>query len=256
MASFKEALSAGKILVGGYVQTQSPELVEAMGYAEFDFVVLDTEHTAHGYESVIHQLRAAEVVGLHPLIRPPGQEPSLISRAFDLGATGVFVPIIDNAEQARNVVKAAKYHPYGQRGICVAVKPGQYGKAFGPNYFSRMNEKTCIVAMVESITGCENIEEIMAVDGIDVVFIGPTDLSQSLGVLGEVDHPEVERYLSRVEDAAKKFSMPVGIHIYSVDEREELDHRIEQGFQLLTVMLDTALFYQSCVRVLKAVRPQ
>ena len=227
-----------------------------MGYAEFDFVVLDTEHTAHGYESVIHQLRAAEVVGLHPLIRPPGQEPSLISRAFDLGATGVFVPIIDNAEQARNVVKSAKYHPYGQRGICVAVKPGQYGKAFGPNYFSRMNEKTCIIAMVESIAGCENVEEIMAVDGIDVVFIGPTDLSQSLGVPGEVDHPEVERYISRVANAAKKFSMPVGIYIYSVDQREELDHRIEQGFQLLTVMLDTALFYQACVRVLKAVRPQ
>ena len=256
METMKQSLAAGRVLIGGYVQTQSPELVEAMGYADFDFVVLDTEHTAHSYEAVIHQLRAAEVVGLEPLIRPPGQDPSLISRAFDLGASGVFVPIIDTAEEARKVVKAAKYHPEGQRGICVAVKPGQYGKAFGPDYFTRMNEKTCVIAMVESTTGCDNIEEIMAVAGIDIVFIGPTDLSQSLGVPGEVDHPEVERCIAHVADCARQRRVPLGIHIYNAEDRDEMDRRVNQGFQLLTVMLDTALFYQACVRVHSALRPQ
>ena len=154
------------------------------------------------------------------------------------------------------MVKAAKYHPYGHRGICVAVKPGQYGKAFGPDYFDRMNEKTCVIAMVETTEGCDNIEEIIAVDGIDLVFIGPTDLSQSVGVPGEVDHPEVERYISQVANVARQHNMPLGIHIYNIDDRKELDLRIEQGFQLLTVMLDTALFYQACTQVLNVVRPQ
>ena len=127
METMKQSLAVGHVLIGGYVQTQSPELVEAMGYADFDFVVLDTEHTAHSYEAVIHQLRAAEVVGLEPLIRPPGQDPSLMSGAFDLGSSGVFVRIIETAEEGRKVVKAAKYDPEGMAGIInIVLKKGEY----------------------------------------------------------------------------------------------------------------------------------
>ena len=154
------------------------------------------------------------------------------------------------------MVNAAKYHPLGQRGICVAVKPAQYGKAFGPDYFDRMNQKTCVVAMLESAQGCDNVEEIIAVEGIDVIFIGPTDLSQSIGVPGQVDHPKVERYISQVAKIATKNDISLGIHIYNSDDRRELDLRVEQGFQLLTVMLDTALFYKACTQVLNVVRPQ
>jgi 4-hydroxy-2-oxoheptanedioate aldolase len=254
--NIKQRIEAGEVLIGGWAQTQSPELVEAMGYAEFDFVILDTEHTAHSYEGVIHQLRAAEVVGLHPIVRPPSQDPSLVSRALDLGAEGVFVPVIESSEQAGAAVKAAKYHPLGRRGICVAVKPGKYGAAFSPQYFDQQNDRTWLVAMVETWEGRDHMAEIVQVAGVDLIFVGPTDLSQSLGVPGEVDHPKVERAIEEIAAVAKAHGMPLGIHVYNVEDRKEMDRRIEQGFQLLTVMLDTALFFKACKQVREVADPR
>ncbi len=254
--NLKEKLIRGDVLIGGWIQTSSPELVEAMGYADFDFAILDTEHTAHSYEAVIHQLRAAEVVGLNPIVRPPSQDSSLISRAFDMGAECVFVPVVETAEQARAAVLAGKYHPEGTRGICVAVKPGQYGAAFSPSYFGDQNKKTSISIMIESVKGVENLDDIITVKGVDSIFVGPTDLSQSLGIPGQIDHPRVESAIEMIAKTARALKMPLGIHVYSTENRKEIEKRIDQGFQLLTVMLDTALFYKACRQISDIVKKE
>jgi 4-hydroxy-2-oxoheptanedioate aldolase len=106
--------------------------------------------------------------------------------------------------------------------------------------------------IVETERGVHNIEEIVKVEGIDLVFIGPTDLSQSLGFPGQITHPVVQENIDRVTAAAKQNGMPLGIHVYEIDEGDELANRAEQGFQFLTVLLDTALFYQACVQVRNA----
>jgi 4-hydroxy-2-oxoheptanedioate aldolase len=199
----KRRLQAGESLIGMLLGFNSPAFVELVALAGFDFVLIDCEHGPMDLESVEAMVRAAEAAGLTPLARVPHNEASVILRFLDVGVMGVLVPHVETAEDARRAVAAIKYPPEGERGLA-GVRANEYG-AREPmaEYVRRANEETLFMALIESRKGVENAAAIAAVPGVDVVQIGPNDLSMSMGHYGRMDHPEVQAAIDQVIAAAQ-----------------------------------------------------
>ena len=187
--AFRRKLEEGA--VGMFSKTEDPAVIEAMGYGGADFVILDLEHGPNTIRSAQNLVRAAYLSGMFPLIRVKETAPFLIGEALDIGAGGIQVPQIESPEAARDVVRRAKFSPLGERGVCRFVRAAQYSHKDRFSYFQEANDAV-IVLQIEGKAGIEALPEILEVKGIDVIFIGPYDLSQSLGVPGRIDHPLVE----------------------------------------------------------------
>ena len=237
----KANLKAGKAQFGAFITAPCPEVVEVLGVAGFDFVILDTEHTASGIETVVDMMRAAEAYGMTPVVRVQDDTPKTLSRYQDVGAFGVQVPMVHTAQQAEAIVRAMKFAPEGVRGMS-----GGRGARWGAieDYRRASNEETLIAVMCESSQGVQNIREIVRVPGVDAVFIGAFDLSQSLGVPGETTHPRVEEAIQTVLDACLEAGVIPGI---VSPDAELARRRAEQGFRYITILDDMAFFAQ-CVR--------
>ena len=244
----KENLKAGKAQLGAFVTAPCPEVVEVLGVTGFDFVILDTEHTASNIETVVAMMRAAEVYGMTPIVRVPDDTPKNMSRYQDIGAYGVQVPMVHTAAQAEAIVKAMKFMPDGIRGMS-----GGRGTAWGRiNDYRRVsNEETLIAVMCESKQGMENIEEIARVPGVDAVFIGAFDLSQALGVPGHTEHPIVEKAIQHVLDVCNEVGVIPGIVAPRIDLARR---RVEQGFRYVTILDDMAFFADSVTAQLEGVK--
>lgn len=186
----KQALADGKTVHGLLCSLPLPLMVEMIGYAGYDFVILDLEHVGVNPETLENMIRAAECAGITPLVRVPGCLPDAILRALDAGAQGIVVPHVRNRQQAEAIVAASRYHPLGNRGISGGRTTG-FGTLNLPTYFARANETIMVVAMIEDREGVERLPEILSVPGIDLLLEGAVDLSQSLGVPGQMHHPEV-----------------------------------------------------------------
>lgn len=218
MNAFAERMKQGKEAVGTFCQVAAPAVVEMAGYAGFDFVIIDLEHGPFGIETAEAMVRAAEVAGTVPVVRVRENNASQIGQALDIGAKGVVVPQIASGEDARRAVQAARYHPRGARGACPLVRSAQYTKlAWGP-YAARANEDTTVMLLIEGAEGIAKLPEILAVEGIDVLFIGPFDLSQSVGVPGEMDHPLVMAKADEVIAAAKAKGVEVATFCTDIDK--------------------------------------
>jgi 4-hydroxy-2-oxoheptanedioate aldolase len=193
-------LAAGERVYGLINSIAAPLLVEMIGYAGFDFVILDLEHVGVNPQTLEDLIRAAECCGLTPLVRVPGVEPGTILRALDAGAQGIVVPRVQDAQQARQAVCAARYHPLGERGISGGRTTG-FGTLPLAEYMALANREIMVVAMIEDADGVRNIEAIVAVPGIDMVLEGAIDLSQSLGLPAQAQHPRVQEAVRRVAAA-------------------------------------------------------
>lgn len=193
-------LRGDKPLVGVFIGIASPALVEMCGYAGFDFVVLDNEHGPAGIETTEHLIRAARCANVIPVVRTYEVE---ILRVLDLGASGIQVPQVNTAEQARRIVAAAKYPPVGVRGAAFSPRAAGFGFFGGAPHAETSNQGTAVILMAETREALNNLDEILAVPGIDVLFIGPNDLSFSLGHGGDQKHPEV---VSAIEAAIGKIA--------------------------------------------------
>jgi 4-hydroxy-2-oxoheptanedioate aldolase len=185
-----ELLRGSRPLLGMFVGIPVPALVEMCGHAGFDFVIVDNEHGPAGIESTEHMLRAARGAGIIPVVRTLEAD---ILRILDIGASAIQVPQVNTAEQARRIVAAAKYPPVGRRGAAFSTRAAGYGFFAGEAHITASNEGTSVIVMAETRTAIENIDEIVAVPGVDAVFFGPNDLSFSLGYPGQMQHPEVVR---------------------------------------------------------------
>lgn len=191
MATFKQRLAGGEILVGPFISLDSPDLVELIGHTGWDFVVVDCEHAPFGNEAVGDLARACRASGLHTVVRVPANEEWLINKALDVGAEAVVVPQIDSLEAAHRAADAAKYAPRGHRGANPFTRAGDYHGRGGLDYYRRANEETMLILMVEGVGGAAAIDEIVKLENVDGVFFGPVDLSHSLGLPGQIDHPRV-----------------------------------------------------------------
>lgn len=196
----RSRLAAGQRVYGLINSVPAPLLVEMIGYAGYDFVILDLEHVGVDPQTLENMIRAAESCGLTPLVRVPGAQPDTILRVLDAGAMGIVVPRVQDGKQALQAVSASRYHPLGERGISGGRTTG-FGTLDLRAYMAQANREIMVVAMIEDRAGVENIDAIAAVPGIDMVLEGAIDLSQSLGVPGQAQHPDVQAAIRRVATA-------------------------------------------------------
>ena len=240
VARFREALDSDRGALGPFMITGDPAFVEAAGYAGYDFVLLDMEHGPGTFENLQNLIRAANVAGVCPVVRVPRGTDIWIDRALDVGAGAVLVPQIDTAEQARAVVAAAKFSPVGSRGTCRFVRAAAYGAVPGNEYFAEA-QNTVVIIQAEGKKAVENLDEILDVPGIDVIFVGPYDLSSSLGHVGEIDHPEVIACIQQIIEKASAKGVKLGCFADSVEGARKWR---DLGVKFMGYACDTYLFYQ------------
>jgi 4-hydroxy-2-oxoheptanedioate aldolase len=239
------------VVSGVTVQLASPEVVEMCGAAGFDFVWIDAEHGSFDLQTAVEMFRAADAQGITPLFRVPSLDAASIMRVLDGGAMGVIVPNVSNAEQARAAVAFASYRCEGVpglRGACPSTRAARYLTDDWDAFVRWSNEHTTVWALIETMTGVENIDEILAVDGLDAVALGPFDLSHELGLRGRPFHPEVTSLLDRVVDRANHRGVPVVASLFSASPEDlaaERDHWLERGVRLFSVGSDRAVLSRS-----------
>lgn len=243
---FKTKLYNGECVYGPFMKTGDAMFAEAVGIAGFDFMILDTEHGPVDIESQQHNVRAAELRGCIPIIRLKDKTESAIGRALDIGAYGIQVPQISTAEEAREVVKHAKFHPQGMRGVCRFVRAADYSAMDRFDYFQQSAD-TLVILQLEGKEALDNIDEILQVEGVDILFIGPYDLSQSLGVTGQVNHPAVISAMKEIVLKAKAVNKIIGCF---VDTPEDLKQRRTLGVQYLSYSVDIGIFSDACKMIM------
>lgn len=246
---FKKSIDQGYV-IGPFMKTGEPAFVEAAGYAGFDFVILDTEHGPVSMETMQNNIRAALVSGTLPIVRVQDKNEVNIAKALDIGALGIQVPQIKSARDAEDVVKAAKFHPNGDRGVCRFVRAAQYSAMDRYEYFDSANDNLIIIQL-EGQEALENIDEIMDVKGVDILFIGPYDLSQSLGVTGDVRNPKVIEQMEYITQKASKRNKIVGTFI---DRIEDIGQWKNAGVQYLSYSVDVGIFLDACKDIVQSAR--
>jgi len=239
---FRERLKTGKAMLGPFINVCHPAVMEIAGLAGFDFAIIDTEHGEISTDRAVDMIRAAKLGGCSPILRVYGNQPELIGKALDMGADGVQVPMICSKEQAQAAVNAAKFSPDGSRGCNRFVHAARYSDMTGAEFFGESNKRTAVLLQVEGKEGLDNIEEILTVPGIDVLFIGPYDLSASLGIPGQVEHPLVLAAMEKTQAAAKKVGVALGFFCDDVPTAIKWKNR---GVQYLSFSADVSLLYNA-----------
>ena len=226
----KRRLRAGETVVGCFVGYPSAETVEICGLAGFDFVLIDAEHGPITPHDAYHMVLAAEVTGTAALIRVPTNAQSVILGYMDTGAAGVMVPQVNSVAEAEAVVRAVKYHPHGRRGMAPTRAAGFGVRQTLPQYIEEANRETLVIVQVESLAAVEALPQVLTVPGIDVLFVGPGDLSQSMGYPGQLDHPEVQATIDRVLEMAKGHDVTLAMIAGSA---EAANREIARGFRMI-----------------------
>lgn len=246
----KKILAEGKAALGSFAVCNSPDLIEILALSGYDFVVIDNEHGPMGHESSQHLIRAAELRGMTPIVRIPNTIESTILHTLDVGAHGLQVPQVNDAETARAIVSRSKYYPMGRRGLAFP-RSADYGLTDMVKYFEHENRETLIITHCENIQGLENLDSICQVPEIDVIFLGPYDMSQSMGISGQVTHPRIQEAAAKVVSCAKKYGKAAGIFVGSGAAAKE---RANQGFQYITIGTDAGLYAAKCKQEAEAFR--
>jgi 2-keto-3-deoxy-L-rhamnonate aldolase RhmA len=201
----KRIMRDGGLALGTYVGgIANPQIVEIIGHAGFDAAFIDMEHTSFDLSDVQLMVMAAERVGITPIVRPPGFDAAFILRLLDMGVQGIQVPHIEGPAAARAAVQAVRYPPLGERGMAGASRASEFGKVPLLEHIASSNREISLAVMIEDLAALDQIEAIAAIERIDIVAVGPSDMSRALGVSGEPDHPKLVAAIERVRQALRK----------------------------------------------------
>ena len=201
----KKILREGGLALGTYVGgIAEPQIVEIIGHAGFDAAFIDLEHTSFDLRDVQLMVMAAERIGITPIVRKPGFDPAFILRLLDMGVQGVQLPHISDARAAREAVRAVRYAPLGDRGMAGASRASDYGLVPTREHLEQSNREITLAVMIEDLPALAEIDAIAATEGIDIVAVGPSDMSRALGVSGMPNHPKLVDTVQRVADAVRK----------------------------------------------------
>jgi len=245
----KARLARGDVLFGTVVTVPCPTNVEAMVVAGVDWLWLDMEHSPIGLESVQTLMAVTNGSQVVNLVRVQLNDPVQIKRVLDLGPQGVIVPMVNSAAEAAAAVQACLYPPDGIRGVGLARAHG-YGATLA-DYLGRANDEIAVVVQIEHIDAVRAIEDIAATPGVAAALIGPYDLSGSMGLLGQVDHPDVQAAVDRVLSACRRAAMPVGMF---VGTKEQAAARAAEGVQLIAINVDANMLRQAYAEALQWTR--
>jgi 2-keto-3-deoxy-L-rhamnonate aldolase RhmA len=211
---FRKRVLAREWLAGTFLNLGSPMTVEVAGLAGFDWVLIDHEHGPGGEDTLLHQLHAAAATPAFPVVRIAQNETPRFKRVLDMGALGVMVPYVSTANEARSAVSAMRYPPRGIRGVAKFNRGAGFGGDF-EEYYAHAHERLVTVIQIETTEAIDKIDEIAAVDGADVLFVGPTDLSYNMGIRDQLESAQFTEALKRVSEAAKKHGKAAGILVHN-----------------------------------------
>ncbi|WP_152657195.1 HpcH/HpaI aldolase/citrate lyase family protein [Oceanobacillus sp. CFH 90083] len=234
--NLKEKILTNEKALGGFVNAYNPSLVEMLGFNGYDFVVIDNEHGAFSQSEITEMIRAAKRTNMSPIVRT-SYDPSSIQKALDNGAEGVQVPMINNQEQAEEVVSKAKYPPVGMRGVAYSIPAAQYGTLSGRSYLDQANKNSLISVHIETKEAVQNFEEIIVVNEIDIAFIGSTDLAVNLGY-DNPGHPEVQSVISNLFKKAKQHDIKMGL---VASDSASAAKAFEQGASYVAVVINKVI---------------
>lgn len=248
---FKASLAKGEPQYGiwaGFATGYAAEIVASFGY---DWMLIDGEHAPNTVPSLLAQLQTVAPYATAPVVRAVSHDPVLIKQLLDVGVQTLMIPMVESAEQARNLVKAMRYPPHGIRGVGGGLTRATRWDAV-PDYLKSADQQLCLIVQVESRAGVENVEEIAAVEGVDAVFIGPADLSTGMGHYGNASHPEVQ---DRIEHAIRA-TLAAGKVCGILAPAEEDARRYQAwGCQFIAVGIDISLMRQAALANLARYRP-
>lgn len=248
----KRALNKGMVQVGTWLTTlRSPQVIQIFKTAGFDFVYIDMEHSSFSLETVGDLCFAALTAGIVPIVRPPAKSPCWLSRPLDAGAMGLLIPNMKNADEAAAVVRAVKYPPLGERGLNLRGVHTGFARADGQQYIRDTNRETLLIVQIESRIGVQNIDEILAVDGIDGAVVGRGDLSNDLGVPGETNHVEVIKCVEEIIAACNRKRKIPGLLVQNVASAREW---IKKGIRLVPYSNDVAMLLNTASRAIQDIR--
>jgi 4-hydroxy-2-oxoheptanedioate aldolase len=247
---FRARLLAREWLAGTWVATGSPVAAEIAGLAGFDWVLLDHEHGPGGEETMLHQLLAVSATPAVPIVRIAANETPRFKRALDAGAHGVMAPFINTAAEARAAVAAMRYPPRGVRGVVKVNRGSNYG-ADWEDYRLHAHEWLPFIAQIETPEAVAEIDAIAAVDGVDVLFVGPTDLTHNMGIGEQFDHPDFLAAQRRVVDAARKHGKAAGTLVHNP---ALVAPRREQGFTFVALASDSGVLRAGFQQALATLR--
>lgn len=246
-----QRLKSGDTLAGMQSFSASPVLIEAMGHAGIDFVVVDMEHCPTGLETLTQLIRAAEATGIVPLTRVPDLDPLTISRSLDVGVAGIVLPHA-SPERSRAALDAALYAPRGNRGACPVVRAAGYLPRDWEQHTKTTNDQLLVIPLIEDASAVDSIDEILAIEGIDVVFIGPFDLSVSLGLGGaDYRHPRMAQILADAVAAAQRRGKFVMTTVGATIDNAYAASLIQAGARMLSFSADVAVFMNACRKIVE-----
>jgi 4-hydroxy-2-oxoheptanedioate aldolase len=238
----RQALAAKQVLYGTWVQTPSPEVVEILGWSGWDFVVLDLEHGPYGPEGLPHLIRAAEASETTPFVRVPLSAPQEVGKALDLGAAGIVVPGVSSAQEGSAAVRLTRFPPHGSRGSSPSTRQLHYSALPFTSLTASDARQPLVVLQVEARLATSDLGSILAIDGLDVVFIGPYDLSTSLGLPGQFEHPKVREAISEIVNRAAERGVAVGIW---VPDAPSARFWVGQGVRFVTVSNNELILFKA-----------
>lgn len=247
---FKQNLRQGRWQVGLFVGLASGYSMEILAGAGFDWLVIDAEHSPNNPASVLAQLQAAAPYPVQLLVRPMSHDPAPIKQYLDAGAQTLLLPLVDDAAQARDLVRAVRYPPAGIRGVAASLARAAHWNGV-EDYVKHANAEVCLVVQVETRQGLENLDAIAAVEGVDGVFIGPADLAASLGHLGDAGHPEVK---AAIEDALSRIAAAGKAAGVFVTDPALAQHYRDRGASFVAVGGDTTLLRSAASKLAAAFR--
>jgi 4-hydroxy-2-oxoheptanedioate aldolase len=233
----RERVLNRELLVGTFLNLGSSLTAEIAGNAGFDWLLIDLEHGAGNRNELLLQLQAIESTPAVPFVRIAWNDPIMFKQTLDLGASGIMVPYIQDAEEARKAVSAMRYPPAGIRGVAVMNRACSFGPGFN-DYFNSASSNLVTILQIETADAIKNIEQIAAVDGADVLFVGPMDLSVGLGIAQQWDHPTLRSALEKVVKASQKAGKAAGMIVMSEDQ---IERALDDGFTMLAYSSDSAV---------------
>ena len=241
--------------VGTFLGVSTPSIVEILGYTGMDFVVIDTEHGPYDTMPVSDLIKAAEDRGMSPVVRIADVTHKEIQRAVDNGAEGIIIPCLKNTDDFRKAVELCKFPPLGSRGFIKARGSGfgneDWAEGTLEEYMHNSNEKVLLLPQCETREALENIEKIVNIEGVDGIFIGPFDLSISMGIPGQFDAPEFLQAIDRILNACKEAGRLCMIFTSCVEEAREY---MDQGFDAVANSIDTIMFKKIYTEMMEAIR--
>jgi len=232
--SLRRRVQAGETLLGAFINLGSPMAAELFGRAGYDWLILDLEHGATTEANLLGMLHAVEATPATPVVRVEEGTRLRIGRALDFGAPGLMVPRVESAAEAERVVRFVRYPPMGVRGVALPTRGAGYGELTHADV-SGAHEQTCVFIQIEGRGALEEADAIAATDGVDVLFVGPTDLSHTLGVPGEIDAPVYREAVEQVGRAAAAHGKAAGILLWTLDD---MTRYIDMGYSVIAVGSD------------------